>query len=94
MQNYIGSIRVNTDDFYTPTFHKPLSLFGRGYTVRYRVLYLRNVIAEPCNKRTDDIRTANQAIKQNARDPKSGKFGRGRENTDIDGESTDIYKFN
>ena len=41
----VGSIRVNTDDIYTATFNKPLSLFGRSYTYRYRVLYLRNAIA-------------------------------------------------
>ena len=61
MRKYVGSIRVNTDDFYTPTFHKPLSLFGRSYRFRYQVLYLRNAIAVPCNKRTDDIWSENQA---------------------------------
>ena len=60
----LGSIRVNTDDFYTPMFHKPLSLFGRGYSLRCRFLYLRNVISVPCNKRTDDIWFGNQTIKQ------------------------------
>ena len=92
--NYdVGSIRVNTDDFYTPMFHKPLSLFGRGYSLRYRFLYWRNVISVPCNKRADDIWLGNQTIKQIASDPNSGKYGRGRESTDIDRESTDIYNF-
>ena len=50
----VGSIRVNTDDFYTPVFHKPLSLFGKDYSLMYRFLYLRNVISVPCIKRTDD----------------------------------------
>ena len=60
----VGSIRVNTDNFYTPMFHKPLSLFGRGYSLRYRFLYLRNVTSVPCNKRTDDMWFGNQTIKQ------------------------------
>ena len=66
----IGSIPANTDDFYTPTFHKPLSLFGRSYTFRYRVLYLRNAIAVFCNKRTSDIWSENQATKRKCKGPK------------------------
>ena len=69
---HIGSIRVNTDDFYTPTFHKPLSLFGRSYTYRYPVLYLRDAIAVPCNKRIDDIWSENQATEQKCKGPKFG----------------------
>ena len=33
----VWSVRVNTDEIYTSMFHKPLSLFGRGYTFRYRL---------------------------------------------------------
>ena len=32
-------------------------------------------------------------LSKNARDPNSGKCGRGRETTDIDREITDIYNF-
>ena len=37
----VGSIRVNTDEIYRPMIHKPLSLFGRGYTFRYRLLNIK-----------------------------------------------------
>ena len=30
-------------------------------------------------------------LRENASDPKSGKYGRGRETSDIDRENTDIY---
>ena len=46
------------------SIHKPLSLFGRGYTFRYRHLYLGNIIAVPCNKRTGDIWVGNETNKQ------------------------------
>ena len=32
-------------------------------------------------------------LSKNAGDPNSGKYGRGRESTDIDRENTDIYNF-
>ena len=32
-------------------------------------------------------------LSKNACDPNSGKYGRGRETTDIDRENTDIYNF-
>ena len=32
-------------------------------------------------------------LSKNASDPNSGKYGRGRESTDIDRETTDIYNF-
>ena len=51
---------------------RPLSLFGRSYTYRYRALYLRNAIAVPCNKRTDDIWSENQATNQKCKGPKFG----------------------
>ena len=50
------------------------TLFGRGYTFRYLILCLRNVLcmcyvlclryAVPCNKRIDDICLGNQTIKK------------------------------
>ena len=41
LSDAVGSIRVNTDEIYTPMFHKPLSLFGRGsfYTCVMSLLY-------------------------------------------------------
>ena len=69
-------------------FHKPLSLFGRGYAFRHWVLNLHNVFAVPCHKRTS---SETRQLNKNACDPDSGGYGRGSETTDVDRINTDMY---
>ena len=53
----IGSNRVNTDEIYTPMFHKPLSLFGQipGF-IGYPTVVMSSL-------RKDDIWLENLTIK-------------------------------
>ena len=68
----LGSIWVNTDEIYMPMFHKPLSLFGRGYTFRYRVLYLGFSSLYPATSEQRIYGSEIRQLSKNACDPISG----------------------
>ena len=90
-----GSNRVNTDEIYSPMFHKPLALFGRVihsdtgfYTCVMSSLYPATREQTIYGSETRQLHVSYKAC-----DPNSGKYGRGIETTDIDRKITDIYNF-
>ena len=79
-------------------FHKPLSLFGSGYSLRYIFFntgFYTFVMSSlyPATREQMIYGSETRQLSKNASDPNSGKYGRGRESTDIDRETTDIYHF-
>ena len=58
----------------------------RFYTCVMSLLY-------PATREQTIYGSVNQTVKQNACDPNSGKYGRGRETTDIERENRDIVFF-
>ena len=47
----------------------------------------------PATREQTIYRSETRQLSKNASDPNSGKYGRGRETTDIERENTDIYTF-